>query len=245
MNELFLYISDLPTFIGYPEKNARAAIVFCHGFGGSKSEKSRHFVRLSKKLRQKGFLTVRFDFTGFGDSPKDTKEFSIAQGVRDIKNVIQHVINNHPIDIGILGYSLGALVVSKAISENIPVNAACLMAPLEHYKLSPDQQSSLKQNRSDVFLEKGLELSTDFLTELLNSKGAETITETDIPIQIIHGTLDQVVPDQHGKNYSSAIKNKSFRPVYIEGANHFFERKEDQKILDDTVTTFFKTVFGG
>ncbi len=242
MNELFLYINDLPTFIGTPEKSARAAIIFCHGFGGTKSEKSRHFVRLARKLREKGFLTARFDFTGFGDSPKDSKEFSISQGVKDIEDIIKYINkNHHPIKIGILGYSLGAMIVSKAVSENIPVNAVCFMAPLEHYSISTQQQDSLKRNKTNVFWEKGVELSIGFLTELLGSKGSEMIAGTDIPIQIIHGTADQVVPDKHAEIYSTALKNKS--SVYIEGANHFFERKEDQKILDDTITSFFETVF--
>ena len=95
MNESFFYINDIPTFIGIPQGTPHAAIIFCHGFGGSKSEKCRHFVRLSKKLRENRFLTVRFDFTGFGDSPKDSKEFSISQGVNDIKNIISYVNNEY------------------------------------------------------------------------------------------------------------------------------------------------------
>lgn len=93
--------------------NARGTIALFHGFGGAKSS----LLTRSEILQKAGFNTVLVDFQGCGESDGNTttigyKEASTVEAVYDylstkkVKNLI------------LLGNSMGAVAIMKAISDN-------------------------------------------------------------------------------------------------------------------------------
>lgn len=247
LKEQFWYIPsgdyELAAFVGIPGNFVNAPIIImCHGFTGTKTEKCRLFYRLAHTLVTAGFISIRFDFSGFGDSTAHSTSFSISQGVSDIRSVLEFVQKYYRCaasQTGIIGYSLGGLIAANAISSGLSISAACLIAAVEHYTLSREEREGLGSHAEPVFWNSGFELSMNFLDELLNSKGSQFIAGTRIPLQLIYGTADEVVPLDHLEEYKKTLLNEAFPPVVIEGAGHHFAEKSFQEQLDSTVLSFF------
>ena len=246
--ERFVYIKSgnysIPLFIGVPGKREKKcpAVIFCHGFGGTKSEVYRHFVRLSCKLRNAGFLTVRFDFAGFGDSLAPTTAFSISQGVEDIKSIVELLKKEQEADLNylnILGFSLGSLIASEAIGAGIPARSLCLVCPVEHYVVHKDVAGEEDAGNSSIWYN-GYELSPLFVDEYIKSKGAVNFVDRNIPVQLIQGSDDQTVPLSHYEEYKKVIDSKKVEPLLVTGGDHTFSKKKFQDLLDDKVLCFFK-----
>lgn len=247
IEEQFFYIPStsgkLAAFVGLTDTNRTAPpVILCHGFTGTKTEKCRHLYRFAQKLAERGLLPVRFDFTGFGDSASHSTAFTLSQAVEDILAVVSFMKENMFGDVsrlGILGFSLGGLIVARALAEGLQAQRACLVAAVEHYMLGTSEQQGLDTLPGKTFWYKGYELSLHFLKELLASKGARYIAELDIPIQLINAADDTTVDRRHYAAYCDALNARSPQPVLIDGANHGFMDKIFQDQLDDAVVRFF------
>ncbi|GEM_PF-3342846 len=233
---------DIPVLISRPEgEDNPPIIIFCHGFGGNKTEKNRMFFRLASKLNKKGFTTIRFDFSGFGDSPAPSTAFSLSQAVLDLESVFVYLNKNtygDPSRIGVVAYSLGGLVCAKALGDRLPIKFACMISAVEHFSPPEEDHKSPKRCTDTSFWFRGYEISTDFIEELMSFKGAEAIRNKQIPIKFIHGSADQTVNLTHLVNYFSALSTRDYPPVIIDGADHYYMKDNHQRQLDDAVISF-------
>jgi esterase/lipase len=94
-------------------QNYQWLFILCHGYNSSKDETAIH--RTSILLNDHHLSTLRFDFTGSGESEGSNK-FSLIQMVNDLKSVINYV--NHYQKIILIGGSLGALPVCICASNS-------------------------------------------------------------------------------------------------------------------------------
>ncbi|MDX9701977.1 MAG: alpha/beta fold hydrolase [Candidatus Auribacterota bacterium] len=253
VEESFAYIPSgkylLAAMIGTPKVSDRLTVptvVLCHGFGGTKTEVCRHFVRLANKLVHKGCVTVRFDFAGFGDSVAPSTAFSISQAVDDIRAVVEYIKDRNigsVENLGILGFSFGGLIAAYAVGAGLPFKSACLVSAVERFIPPKETQPASRQNEnsecdSEPF-HRGFLLSHKFVDEFLSCNGSSRLAASSIPVQLIHGTDDQTVPVDHAHNYASAINTGSFAPVFIDGGDHAYSDRTFQRQLDQRVVAFF------
>jgi len=89
----------------------RPAVVICHGFGGHKDGPQQMWT--AKKLAEWGYVALRFDFRGCGDS-EGKRGWVIAQEeVDDAKEAVSYMASRADVDpnrIAISGTSFGAAV---------------------------------------------------------------------------------------------------------------------------------------
>src|SRR5687767_8455857 len=69
------------------------AILLLHGFGANKDEVGNTFVIAAEKLAEQNIISLRIDFSGFGDSPKPTTEITIDQLVKDANSALGYLLN--------------------------------------------------------------------------------------------------------------------------------------------------------
>jgi uncharacterized protein len=102
----------------------RPALVSCHGFGGS-SNGAGH-PSLARALEKAGYVVLRFDFRGCGDSGGERGRVICMEEVEDVRNAIG-VLESHPdVDrerIGLIGASLGGAVVIYTAATDQRVKA--------------------------------------------------------------------------------------------------------------------------
>ena len=162
---------DLSTvWVDKPEE--RGVVLYFHGNVGD-NNRGQHQLREVMGLP---YDLVFVDYRGFGKSGGAPS--SDAQLLADMQAVYDSVAAHYPEDrIHLLGYSLGTGMAAYLAAENDPAHLT-LVAPY----------TSLDDMRAEVFwwLPGGL-LRYHLATE-------ERIAEVECPIDIYHGTADELIP---------------------------------------------------
>ncbi len=104
----------------------RSTIVVCHGYA---SWKERYSIRMAEELANAGFVTLAFDYRGFGESEGPKWRLICLEQIEDIRNAITFLETRKEVDpkkIGLIGISLGgANVVYTGAVDKRP---ACIVS---------------------------------------------------------------------------------------------------------------------
>ena len=91
--------------------SGRPAFIVLHGFGGNKDGQGQTVV--AKQFAQWGYVTMRMDFRGCGDSEGERGRIICLDQVADARNAISYLATRPEVDprrIGLVGSSFGAAV---------------------------------------------------------------------------------------------------------------------------------------
>ena len=104
----------------------RAAFLVLHGFGSNKDSSS--MIAVARTLVSLGYVALRFDMRGCGDSEGVRGRVICLEQVQDTRNAVSYLASRVEIDakrIGVLGHSFGAAVAVYAAGVE-PRLAACV-----------------------------------------------------------------------------------------------------------------------
>lgn len=217
-----------PTVAGrYP------AVVLYHGFTGQKTEKNFLFVRLSRALAAAGFVCVRFDFSGSGESDGDFAAMTFSGEVAEAKQILAYTLGLPFVDPGrvcLVGLSMGGAIASiVAGDEPAKVRALVLWAPagnmpeLMKALETPERLAELeKHGRMDIG---GLWLGRSFLADLAGWDIYGRAAGFPGPVLLIHGDADEVVPIAASYRYKEIYGRRAAVHV-IRGGDHTFNRAD-------------------
>lgn len=93
----------------------RAAFLVLHGFGGNKDGKGA--VAIAEQLAAWGYVALRFDFRGCGESEGERGRILCMEQVRDTANALTYLQGRPEVDgrlIALIGSSFGAAVAIYA-----------------------------------------------------------------------------------------------------------------------------------
>ena len=126
MEQTITFISDgfgLRGFLHQPEgAGKRPGIVLCHGFGGSC--RGAGHPELAKALEQAGYVVLRFDFRGCGQSEGRRGDVIVDEEIADLRNAIDFLMTQPSVDgtrIGVIGASLGGSVAVEVAASDARV----------------------------------------------------------------------------------------------------------------------------
>jgi uncharacterized protein len=114
-----------------PQEASAPAVVLCHGFSGNRTEFGHTFVRLGRRLAERGVAAYRFDFAGGGESDGEYGDITVTDQVSQVLAVLDAVGDHSGVDaerLSLLGMSLGGLTASLAAAKR-QVRALALWAP--------------------------------------------------------------------------------------------------------------------
>jgi pimeloyl-ACP methyl ester carboxylesterase len=100
---------DLPP--DYKPRERRPAFIVLHGFGGNKDGQGQSVV--AKQFAEWGYVTLRVDFRGCGDSEGERGRIICLDQVADTRNAISYMAKRDEVDperIALVGSSFGAAV---------------------------------------------------------------------------------------------------------------------------------------
>lgn len=249
MEEFHVFVKNMgeriSTFIHVPDKTPAPAIIFSHGFTGNKIEAHRLFVRAARRASKEGFVAVRFDFRGSGESDGEFEDTTISSEVSDLNAILNFIVEKKEVvkeKIGLVGLSLGGVVSIITASKNPIVKAVCTWSSPAYFK--PPPKSSFLGDLSQ--LEKGyLDLPSGYRIKRSFFEDAQKYDVLDScakisprPLLIIHGSNDNIAPIDHAQAlYEEAGEPKKI--VIIEGADHSFNRRDwEDKVIDLTIEWF-------
>lgn len=137
MEEMFFFKNsqgdNLLGVLHYPEVHSwRGAMVMCAADGEEKHESHRVLVNAARFFGRKGFLVLRFDYYGTGDSEGEWENSTIQSRLEDINSAVEFIQmkiqkNNR---IGLMGIRLGATLAALAAEKSSCFSFLILWEPL-------------------------------------------------------------------------------------------------------------------
>jgi len=183
-------------------------IICCHGFTGDKIGANQVTLNLAQTVGNKGYVVVRFDFLGSGDSDGEFQSDTLVTGWKeDLRNVVSWVKKQPQLiasPIILYGHSLGGLVVLTHNDADFPIAGRIVFAPVIHpitnFRdgiIGPELWLKALEGKTIVnFFAKGFKLEGMFVKDLVEKTydPLGTAAQLTTPLLIIHGLDDQVVP---------------------------------------------------
>lgn len=203
----------------------RAYALFAHCFTCGKDLKSA--VRLSTALARDGIATLRFDFTGLGESEGDFAHTSFSSNVQDLVAAADMMRERFAAPTILIGHSLGGAAVLAAAEEVPEARAvATLNAPYDpaHVRrLLEGTQDTQGAHRVRI-AGRSFTIGAQFLSDLERQQQERTVAHLDRALLVLHAPEDTVVSMDNGRMiFDTAAQPKSF--VSLDGADHLLSRK--------------------
>jgi alpha-beta hydrolase superfamily lysophospholipase len=214
--QLFLTDRTLAGVLHLPEKRQSSPwVVVCHGlFSSMASEK---FTHLAELLCRSGIAALRFDFSGCGASTGSIADTTVTRRLQELEAVVGFADSHAALgrDCALMGSSLGGFV-GLLFAARRPFKALSLWA-------TPYDLAVIKDNIPTQELRL---LKPDFFTDAAGY--CLDARQIDIPMQIIHGTRDEIVPVSHADRLCSR-DNPRHQLVIIPGADHSISKPQHRK----------------
>ena len=230
------------------KKGERApAIVMFHGFTGHKSEAHRFFIHVARALCNAGYIVLRFDFRGSGDSDGEFEDMTLPGEVSDAARAVDFISDLdavNPEKIGVIGLSMGgrvaAILASKDKRIKFVVLYSAALTPLKEKFLKDLGKEKLEKlaRGEAVHIGNGWYLKKAFFETIDSPVPLEVLDKIEVPVLIIHGDSDNVVPLDGAKKGYEILKNlNSKNELYIiKGGDHVFTKKEHtQEVVEKTL----------
>ncbi|MCX8206122.1 MAG: S9 family peptidase [Candidatus Micrarchaeota archaeon] len=196
-------------------RNERIAILL-HGFLASKED----MHALSQSLLSEGIDSLAIDLNGHGASEGAFAEFTISRAIDDVKAAVGFARSKGYSKIGLFGFSLGGFVALAALSKDPSLaGTAVLGAPVSDFEGTFSKADLNEWKSGNMFNSKHLGVSIglnyQFYTDGLQYKDFSGVS---LPVLIIHGTEDDVVPIAQSEALAKRLKSAHL--LRLDGATH-------------------------
>lgn len=223
-----------------PQGSVAAYVLFAHCFTCTKS--SLAATRIAKALTRLGFGTLRFDFTGLGQSGGDFADSSFSGSVADILSAAGAMRSAGRAPSLLVGHSLGGAAMLAAAADLPDVRAVVTIgAPFDitHAEgLFTNLDELIEQGEAEVRIGgRPFRMRRSFIEDLRRHDQAARIRSLGRPLLILHSPQDETVGiDNAGAIFQAALHPKSF--VSLAGADHLLTRREDAKFVAAIVSAW-------
>jgi uncharacterized OsmC-like protein/alpha/beta superfamily hydrolase len=216
---------DLPV-----DEKPVAYAIFAHCFTCTKNLTA--MVNINRALAKEGIATLRFDFTGLGESEGDFSHTSFSSNVSDLIAAADFLKLEFDAPKLLIGHSLGGAAVLQA-AKYVPssvavatIGAPSNLAHLARY-LKPQQQAIATQGEAEITLAgKTFRIKKQFLDDLELTHIRGTIQNLNKALLIFHSPVDGIVDIENAAEiFQMARHPKSF--ISLDRADHLLSNRED------------------
>jgi len=208
-------------------------IIVLHGFNEGKNQDFT--ADLANNLVYQGFLTLRFDFHGHGDSEGEFEEQTIHQQVDDVLSALDFISTlqfANPNRIAVLGTDIGANIALLAAAKDARIKCVVAQGARSHFE--HHLQSWFQPREFAELMRTGVHDNLDFRMrkEYVRSARQHDIIEqlklVFVPVLFIHGNADlRVKIEETRQLFQAANQPKTMEEVF--GADHWFRGKEQRE----------------
>lgn len=188
------------------------------------------YKNISDYYARNGFLVLKPDYRGHGNSETDTTQSTSVNRtsyIVDVMNLISSIKSipeANASQVFLYGHSMGGGVALEVLELSESILGASLWAPV-----STDYPESIlyfvKLNRSDEYNSTSEQLSNNFSSDDYYSMSAINFTNfIHSPLIIHHGTNDESVPYTWSENLDNVLTQNSVEHTFYtyKGENHNF-----------------------
>jgi pimeloyl-ACP methyl ester carboxylesterase len=206
----------------------KAAIALLHGIPSiaPPDPDDEGYPGLARRFAGRGWAASWADMRGARGAPGF---FSIEGWVRDAHAVIDATRSLEEaagLALAVLGSSAGGAVAVEAAARGAPLDALVLLAaPSAWVTFAGDAGSGMRRITEEAGMPLAAEVlddATDWAAEFDTVVAERAIAKVKIPVLIVHGTADDVVPVVHANRLADAAPTADLR--IVEGAPHQLRR---------------------
>ena len=214
--DLFFTTADGVRLNGWfiPHQEARVTLVWFHGNAGNISHRVENIKLLHDKVKVNIFI---FDYRGYGRSEGSVSEAGTYQDGVAALQFVRKQLGIEAQNLILFGRSLGAAIATEMASR-FDSRGLILESPFV----------SIREMAKSVFplMPIGPLLQTRY-------DNLEKIVKIKVPLLVLHGDRDEVIPYEHGKRvFAAATGPKDFYAIhgaghndtYIVGGDAYFQR---------------------
>ncbi len=224
-------------------------IVVVHGWKRDRqSELDSRVLEVAAHLVSSGRAVLVFDLRGWGRSAGS--RFSLGPNeMRDLGGAIDFLGQRGLADDGVdlLGYSMGAATVLLVAPTETGVHAVVEDSGYAELPTVLDQQVPNYSGLPPLFTPGGV-LAASVLTgvnlySIRPVDGVATLAARNIPLLIIHGKADQLVPVGHARRLAAAYGQR-VETFFVPGADHVGAFKTDPAMYFKRLDEFLQRAAG-
>ena len=206
----------------------RAVALFAHCFTCTMN--SHAAARVSEALAANGIATLRFDFTGLGNSEGEFADSGFVSNVSDLVAAAEALRTGPGAPSLLIGHSLGGAAVIAATQKIAGIKAvATIGAPFEvdHVlgQLGDDLEKVRTRGQAEVQIGgRPFVVNKAFLEQTYNQPQAHRLSNLNTPLLVLHAPHDDIVSlDNASAIFGAARHPKSF--IALDGADHLLTAK--------------------
>ncbi|MBN1544536.1 alpha/beta fold hydrolase [Candidatus Woesearchaeota archaeon] len=205
-------------------------VIVLHGF----AEDKHHDLTadIANSLVHYGFLTLRFDFHGHGDSEGKFEEHTIHQQVDDVFAALDFVAEFPYADkdrIAVVGTDIGGNIALLAAAKDARIRALVVQGARSHFDhhinswFQPNDLSELMAK--GVHHHHAFKIRKEYINSARMHDVMDDLAKMHAPVLFIHGTADlRVKIEETRQLFLAANEPKMLEEV--EGADHWFRGEE-------------------
>lgn len=236
------------------QDSEKGVIVFSHGFGGSGFIA---YMDLLKYFVEQDYCVIAYNAHGHGFDRK-TETIGLPMGIADLDFVLDEVLAQEDslfisdprmkykdIPVYLIGHSWGGYSVANVIATHPSIAGVCILSGFDDSKDMLFHTAS-QVNRVLAYIwtpvlnfYENIRVGNATWFSWTDSSAMEAFRETTMPVVVVHGTQDTVVPMQYGLKLWERMYRGDDRFTFMEysdrGHNDIFlkDGRLDTELLDE------------
>ena len=236
----------LAALLDWPIGKPTAFALIAHCFTCGKDNLAAK--RISERLAMIGIASLRFDFTGLGQSEGGFAGTHFSSNIDDLVAAADHLRKAHRAPAILVGHSLGGAAVLAA-AHRIPesrcvVTIAAPSDPAHVTGLFKEQVDTIrKDGEAEVTLAgRPFTVRRDFLDDIAEQMLLDRIAHLHKALLVFHSPTDELVGiDNATRIFVTAKHPKSF--VSLSGADHLVSKKSDAVYVANVIVAWAERYF--
>lgn len=214
----------------------RKAVLIIHGFAGGTYDEEK----LANFLERHAKLDV-YSFTLPGHKKRTFKTVKYQEWIKESEDMLNRLINYGYKDIYLIGHSMGGVIATYLASKYKRVKKLVLAAPAFNYLVANDESNAIekmkkgmdaiKNNDKDEILTRFLKLPLTSINEFVKlvKKYKKSYLEVKIPVLIVQGDMDTLVPLESSLNIYEELLSKKKKIVVLKNITHDIFREDSEE----------------
>jgi len=230
----FIKINNKELFSIFTDSGNKKLVIFCHGFRGDSTGPNRYFVRLARRLQEKGISSLRFDQYANGNSEGDFENASFNNWVDTTFFLVNKYINLE-YKVSLLGQSMGGSCVIVAGSK-LGNKLSSIVA------WTPGIIADEPKVQGKYMYESGQRVKWKFWEEAYKANISECFTKLKVNTYTIFATKDEHVPLKDQEKIIKTAKSHQKIDILKDEVHSKWAYGVSEKVLSDT-TSFLSSNF--
>lgn len=235
-------------FVHYPTNmhGSVPGILILPGFADTAVGPHNLHVCMARALSQAGYVVLRFDYRGQGESDGDFRQFTGISGLDDAYAALDALCRQPAVDasrLGVVGFSLGGALACEMAARIPSILALVLLAPVAFPQVvfrTFFTDEHLKQADQQGWMDwLGWAVGNSYLPSLSSLHPLAALAHSRTATLVLHGTNDREVPIKNAEAYEACGATLQ----RLDGGDHQFASVFLQEEAIHNAKTWFQKRF--